>query len=96
MSKQINGKMIEVPNMYRSHNTNYIQIIGLVLLNIISHYKSYKVKRCLSITETICHPKQFWGIPCQLPYDHMTVRNFRWDVDWIFIFNATGSPESCL
>lgn len=35
MSKQINGKMIEVPNMYRSHNTNYVQTIDLVLLNIL-------------------------------------------------------------
>lgn len=35
MSKQIHDKMIEVPNMYRSHNTNYVQIIVLVLLNIL-------------------------------------------------------------
>lgn len=35
MSKQINGKMIEVPNMYRSPNTNYVQTLDLVLLNIL-------------------------------------------------------------
>lgn len=54
--------MIKVTNMYKSHNTNYIKIIGLVLLNILYVIINLtRVKRWLSTRETLVILSGFGG-----------------------------------
>lgn len=48
---------------------------------MLTHLKKKKIATLSSLEDT-----------CQLPWDCMMVRNFRWNVDWILVLNAAGRP----